>query len=1447
MDNFIVITVNTVFPKLNEKNILITYLKRLVNFLKLTIFISIDERVVIEQLTMSNNMDLVNLLFLLLPYINSECDTTQLSSLNDLYISKNKDKYIYSNLQYNRCKYNKYQIEEVSFNIDHLEQNYLLLIDTIRRMYNKLHVNFYNIIPFDPNNIDYIRYNTINDLLNKKYKYYPIEEFEHIYPLLIKNNNNNSLSIDDIYNVISVNLTDQLFKYQWGFIYNKQLKYQWGFSDILVFDILSKLVSNKLSDSDIPNFMKNIPIEIIYIINAFINNKYDYNTKDIDQYTNNILNKYTKDIDYIIIYNEIYNAVNEYNNSVYKRLQNKNFFTVLFTYSHNLCSNDGTKQTRYPLYWSSLSVSQKNEFINKIHNLPDDFKKLLIDTIIAILNQNGLLTKWIPAFNITDKINKGETEGLTIQENVNILNIFKSNSMNYYASREAYDPDLYKKLIDKDNNWYLQYAMNWVSQIGFFHKYINNRVIFITGATGVGKSTQMPKLLLYAGMAVDFKMSHKVVCTQPRRNPTIENSKRVSKEMLLDIKRDQTEEEKNKIEYIDNKKIVKTEEEKKELKNTNNYIVQFQHKEESHIKDTGFFLRFVTDGLLIEELISNPLLKKKKDNLFLLENIYDIVVIDEAHEHNPNMDMILTLMKHVAHYNNTIKLVIISATMDDDEPVYRRYYRHINDNKNYPLNTWIRDKKIDRINVDRRIHISPWKGTTKYVIKEVYSPIKLLEDQIETQDLDQNITKQEMEQAREQEREQEREQDREQDREREKELEELKKKNSPEYKQTREIIKILNSIKSVQGNILIFQPGKKQIDEITDIIDKEVNYKSTHSIIPFYREGKYNEQQVIEDELKKLKKENKYGIIIATNIAEASITLSELRNVIDTGTQKVNIYDFVSRTSKLVTKLISESSRLQRKGRTGRKNPGTVYYLYEKDTMVLNKIDYKFAIQNIYKELYKFLYSNPYSKDKKGITPMLYDKIDPNFVNILDPNNNLEVREDIKNIFKESFYLQDAYYSYLGTENISFLSPEKIWETGFNLKTIVDEYGSFWIVHPEEPFLIRDITGKIINIKKNKNITFNKEKNKVSSNKIISFVKLLTDYYYIFEYNKQYFKTSFGVAVFNLERHISRSPIELELEYLRTIIYGQGLGIQDKIIEIISLKNAINKFPNDVVTGEKIDDKYKMHYNEFKNMLKSVKTDSSDILILLKVVSFINNYDKIFNKIKDKIFNKNKKENTLQKSKIFEILDKETDIKTICESKFIKYDFVKNYIYNILTITNVVKDFNKNDISIIVDHVKSQVNTSLDTNNKISFCLASNFLYNVVRKINNTDNKYISVILPSTTNIYKIDYYKTLVNPNMLSGYVLYMSNEDNLLILHSIDPHILLSIMAFDGESIKKYYSKNIYNISLDIKPTVDNMIRYFNNNTVKQQILLKMTNIQEETIPIKKYLLNKKFKLIL
>src|SRR6185437_12737887 len=132
------------------------------------------------------------------------------------------------------------------------------------------------------------------------------------------------------------------------------------------------------------------------------------------------------------------------------------------------------------------------------------------------------------------------------------------------------------------------------------------------------------------------------------------------------------------------------------------------------------FIKVVTDGTFMEEIRGNPILKRRIFDEYSQENLYDVIMIDESHEHNLNMDLILTLLKYAIYYNNSLKLVIMSATMDEDESILNSYYRDINDNRIYPWSFELSEKKLDRINVGRRLHIAPIGEGTKFKIKEQY-------------------------------------------------------------------------------------------------------------------------------------------------------------------------------------------------------------------------------------------------------------------------------------------------------------------------------------------------------------------------------------------------------------------------------------------------------------------------------------------------------------------------------------------------------------------------------------------------------------------------------------------------------------------------------------------------------------------------------------------------------
>jgi hypothetical protein len=263
--------------------------------------------------------------------------------------------------------------------------------------------------------------------------------------------------------------------------------------------------------------------------------------------------------------------------------------------------------------------------------------------------------------------------------------------------------------------------MNWISQISFFQHYIFHQVLYVTGATGQGKSTQVPKLLLYSTKMYDYNLKANIICTQPRKTPTIDNAIRIAEELGVPI------------DQVSNNSNIRIK--------TDNYYIQYKYEGGDHTKKNNnhSVLKIVTDGTLLELIRLNPTLKKnnkyndndeekKEVNIkYNNNNYYDIIIIDEAHEHNVNMDIIIALAKQSCYINNQVKLIIVSATLDDDEPIYRSYFKFINDKLVFPIKSVIENPFFENkllllnpIYMDRRYHISPPGETTQYKITEVY-------------------------------------------------------------------------------------------------------------------------------------------------------------------------------------------------------------------------------------------------------------------------------------------------------------------------------------------------------------------------------------------------------------------------------------------------------------------------------------------------------------------------------------------------------------------------------------------------------------------------------------------------------------------------------------------------------------------------------------------------------
>ncbi len=141
--------------------------------------------------------------------------------------------------------------------------------------------------------------------------------------------------------------------------------------------------------------------------------------------------------------------------------------------------------------------------------------------------------------------------------------------------------------------------------------------------------------------------------------------------------------------------------------------------------------------------------------------------------------------------------------------------------------------------------------------------------------------------------------------------------------------KILNTVSRViendddEGGILVFLPGEKIIKDCVDRLAHSYFGRRLH-IVPLYGRLAKEEQEKVFDPAPAGKKK----VVISTNIAETSVTISDISTVIDSGLAKLNFYNPRTFTSSLIETTVSKASCNQRKGRAGRTHEGTCYRLY---------------------------------------------------------------------------------------------------------------------------------------------------------------------------------------------------------------------------------------------------------------------------------------------------------------------------------------------------------------------------------------------------------------------------------------------------------------------------------------------------------------------------------------
>jgi hypothetical protein len=1097
----------------------------------------------------------------------------------------------------------------------------------------------------------------------------------------------------------------------------------------------------------------------------------------------------------------------------------KNIYNISKSLSH-ISSSDWTL---LPDNYLTLSLDQKIAFFKKIFNITNkdewislksnlklqrstenydtkmgiilnSFKFMYIRIIFTDLCYNGILSE----FNLDDQLtNKNISRK---QRSILLKDKFSKNKdwlkSYYYLTNKQFkfidkiryedskivnsvikyvDTD-YFDLICQDHGWPFSYALDWISQIGFFKHYIYHQVLYITGATGQGKSTQVPKLLLYALKMIDYKSNGKVICTQPRIAPTTNNATRISNELGLPI---------DQIHPTSTIKI-----------KTDNYYIQYKHQKDSHNKKlvNHGTLSIVTDGTLLEQIKENPTMriKKKHNNEKIIEtnkNIYDIIIVDEAHEHNINMDIIIALSKQSCYLNPNLRLVIVSATMDDDEPIYRRYFENINDNFLHPIKHEILDftdfqpilpePKL----MDRRFHISPPGETTQYNVQDIY-----LSDNTNDNDINNSIIG------------------------------------------CKKVLEICAS--SVDGDILFFGNGRKDILDNIKYLNEQLPYDII--ALPYLSELDQRYKDIIENiSVKKgaikNKKENIYKewsseyiedknanaiykrvIIIATNVAEASITIESLKYVVDNGYAKVDTFNPEINKSLLITDKISESSRIQRRGRVGRTNDGTVYYMYE-----------KYARKNI-KTKYKITHENIISTFLGLLAPTEYETVmEINKIRAMNISKN-EIRERITKINNDKYlkridneYYSDDKYRFpkyqdnYGKKDVKSNKSLHVFSNGQLISNLLDLEGYFYVIHPLESKIERNILNNII-------LYDNRKVNRISTIEFRYLLlycfnnSLLVDTNFSTLYNiepdntdRNFIKTELCTKISNIMKLATINNDDTSeknpIPNILTMIAAKAMNCFDEVNEIIIILKLIQNSLSNIISSN-----YK--WNDFKNIY------GSDKQIIKSEIIFIHNiltsFKRRFNNLI--LFNINKN--------ITQILQKKYD------------DILIDYDDRIKTDRELINTSDNYDIKLWNSLTNLRNNGQINSGYKkilMKLPITKEFLINDIKNYSVEIKKWCDnlcinydIIIKYLNNL--IDYKIMNDNNDQYSWCENFSSNYNRFLTDNNIEERILRSFIYGRSDQYSKrnknnlyvYMNYNIYKLKINNDPIVNRNLAILSDN---------------------------------
>jgi ATP-dependent helicase HrpA len=308
------------------------------------------------------------------------------------------------------------------------------------------------------------------------------------------------------------------------------------------------------------------------------------------------------------------------------------------------------------------------------------------------------------------------------------------------------------------------------------------------------------------------------------------------------------------------------------LGQTVGYKVRFNDKlsESSYIK-------LMTDGILLAETQGDKFL-----------NAYDTIIIDEAHERSLNIDFLLGYLKQLLPKRPDLKVIVTSATIDAE-----RFSNHFVgapiievSGRTYPVEVRYRPLgksgfRAKEIAEAENAQFDLDDETVFGIARKAKTEARWLEEDDEEEAIEEAI-----------------------------------------------LDAADDLLRQGDGDILVFLPGEREIRDTADHLRKYQgrSAKLKHiEVLPLFA------RLSIEDQQKIFKSHSTRRIVLATNVAETSLTVPGIKYVIDAGLARVNRYSPRAKVEQLQIEKISQAAAKQRAGRCGRVSNGICVRLYSEE------------------------------------------------------------------------------------------------------------------------------------------------------------------------------------------------------------------------------------------------------------------------------------------------------------------------------------------------------------------------------------------------------------------------------------------------------------------------------------------------------------------------------------